>query len=100
MSKTEELQELIIKMARELPLSIGDAARIVAVVFCGHEMPDILNDIKVMESRIAEEIKRRQARWQKGCEDGMDGTEKEYGIQDQEYQAGYSFGSHVKDRGI
>lgn len=98
MSKNEELQELIIKMTKTLPLTIADAAGIVAAVYRGQEMPEILNDIKAMESRITKEIKRRQARWQKGCEDGMSETEKEYGIQDPDYQEGYYFGAHVKTR--
>ena len=95
----KEYQELIISMAKVLPLTIEDAAIIVARIDSGFDTSEILKFIVSIKDKIDKEVRRRQARYNKGCEDGMDGTRKEYGIQDPDYQAGYSFGAHARTRG-
>lgn len=98
MTEKKDLLDLVIKMVKVSPITIEDAAKLIVAIHNGHEMPDILNNIKEFEENITREIQHRKERYNKGCEDGMSGTEKEYGVGDPDYQAGYSFGCHVRTR--
>ena len=65
MKDNKDLKKLITNMAKLLPITINDAAIIVASIYQGYDMPEVLKNIESLKEEIDQEIMRRRMRYQK-----------------------------------
>lgn len=68
MTDQDGLKELIKMMAKLLPITIEDAAKVIAKIHSGYEIKEILKEISKFKKEISIEIGKRRERYNKGDE--------------------------------